>query len=297
MTLVVHIGYHKTGSTAIQSFLSKNREELSKSGLELPPGLSQWLGHPEIAWATSESTDPWQDRAYSLAEISEHYGPILEGSRSPDKIVLLTSEEFCRYDIIESKMEALASFLRPYDPIIVGYTRNPLDFLLSRYRHEVQSGAEQRPLVTFLANAPALHSANFGMRTNMWDKHFRGRCVWRSYDDVMKTSPSIVNHFLSLLGIDIAHMKVEDEDGELKIHPALIPAMRLIAGSTLPFEERHECFHMLIATGDKLPRAHLRDMLTDFGATPELLEKIEALAHVAVNTRRELADFVKTTIS
>ena len=297
MTLIVHIGYHKTGSTAIQSFLSKNRHELERAGLELPPGLSQWLGHPEIPWATSESTDPWQDRTYSLAEISNHYRPILESSRSPGKIVLLTSEEFCRYDIMESKMESLARFLLPYDPIIVGYTRNPLDFLLSRYRHEVQSGAEQRPLIKFLSNPPALHSANFGMRTGMWEKHFQGRCVWRSYDDVMKTSPSIVNHFLSLLGIDINHMKVEDEDGELKIHPALIPAMRLVAGSKLSFEERKECFHLLIATGDELPRAHLRDMLADLGATPDLLEKIEALASEEVNTSRAVAAFAQPAIN
>jgi hypothetical protein len=293
MTLVVHIGYHKTGSTAIQSFVANNRTLLSEAGLISPTGLSNWLGHPEIAWANAEANEHWQDRSYSIAEIADHYGPTLESSRSTENTVLLTSEEFCRYDLTDEKMESLAKFLLPYDPIIFGYTRNPLDFLLSRYRHEVQAGGEHRPLSSFLGDPSSLCSASFGTRTSMWEKYFHGRCVWRSYDKVMKQNPNVVAHFLSLLDIDIAHFEFEREDGELKIHPSLIPALRLISASGLPYDERVEAFQLLIETGDRLPRANLRDVFGDLGASPDLLHQIAVIADAKINTTRTFADFGK----
>jgi hypothetical protein len=61
MTLILHIGYHKPGSTALQSWLSNNRAELAQENIIFPTGLSEWLGHPEIAWAYNDANFPWQD--------------------------------------------------------------------------------------------------------------------------------------------------------------------------------------------------------------------------------------------
>ena len=49
--IVLHIGFHKTGSSAIQANLAEFATLYRKQGLVVPEGLSRWTGHPELAWA------------------------------------------------------------------------------------------------------------------------------------------------------------------------------------------------------------------------------------------------------
>ena len=116
MTVILHIGYHKTGSTALQSWLSNNRLALAEENIVFPIGVSPWLGHPEIAWACSGAKYSWQDKSYTLAEIEDLYTPYLEKSIKCNKMVVLSSEEFCRLDFSFEHLEILSRFLKKYNP-------------------------------------------------------------------------------------------------------------------------------------------------------------------------------------
>lgn len=201
MPLIIHIGYHKTGSTAVQSWLSSHRETLEDIGILYPLGLSTWLGHPEVAWQCADNRYSWQDRYYSEFEIGEHYVPLLERSRDPACKVVLSSEEFCRLDFDVDGLIRLKNFLGDFEPIIVGYFRDPFDFLLSRYRHEVQHGAEVRPIRHFLSDVDNIMSAHFQSRTSNWRQVFDGRCVFRNYSDPT-IGGAVEFSFGTLLGID-----------------------------------------------------------------------------------------------
>jgi hypothetical protein len=51
MKLVVHVGPHKTGTTAIQNMLSQNRRALLASGVFYPESITGRTGQHELAWA------------------------------------------------------------------------------------------------------------------------------------------------------------------------------------------------------------------------------------------------------
>lgn len=276
MTLVIHVGFHKTGSTAIQSFLSRKRNELAEQGVEVPPGLSSWLGHPEIAWACNGGVEPWQDRRYDLAEIEAHYRPYLESSFASDKIVLLTSEEFSRYEYCIEPMRRLKNFLGAYDPVIIGYTRDPFDFLLSRFRHETQEGRETRTLPQFLTNDLNLASASFWQRTAIWEELFHQRCIWRNYSNIAKNNKYIVSNFMGLLGLDITNEGVYEDD-EIKLHPVFLLALRTIWQAQLTPHEEEFLVSTLFSLGNRMPNLGMRGVIDYLGVTPELEAQIRNL--------------------
>lgn len=48
MKIIIHIGTHKTGRTAIQHYFNNNRQSLYSSGLYYPQGQESWPGHPRL---------------------------------------------------------------------------------------------------------------------------------------------------------------------------------------------------------------------------------------------------------
>lgn len=289
MMLVIHIGYHKTGSTAVQTMLDRNRQRLEAAGIIYPPGLSSWPGHPELAWSFERSRLPWQDRDYEAEEVRQHYAAILEEHRGSDRILLLSSEEFCRLEFDLRSMMELRAFLAPWRPVILGYGRDPLRFLLSRYRHEVQSGAERRPLRQFICQLTNLQSAAFGQRMLKWDQLFEGRCIFRSYDAVLAEGRSITEDFLSLLGhggrieaLDIAY-------DERKLNLALLEAHRILNAADLPPGQRYRLGTALLDLGDTLPEMTMAELARSLDLSPDLEGMVASLGMAGADMTRTLA--------
>jgi len=67
--IIIHIGTHKTGSTAIQHFFNRNREEFYSHGLYYPQGQETWHGHPQLAMMVrSDSTSIANEYVNSVIE-------------------------------------------------------------------------------------------------------------------------------------------------------------------------------------------------------------------------------------
>lgn len=265
MPLILHIGYHKTGSTAIQNWLTDNRENLNPHGIVYPSGLSSWLGHPEMSWAFETTRYPWQDQTYSLKQVLKHYKPHLVSSLDPNITVVLSSEEFCRLEFDLAALLRLRDALAVYAPIIVGYVRSPMPFLLSRYRHEVQHGAERRTLREFLLNFDNLISASFAFRTSVWRGVFPNSCIFRSYEDEFESCGSIVKSFGTLLGLDTLQYPPGHEEKETKMHPTLLDLTRLAAQSDIPTERKEQIFEDAFALSNRLPPTSLETLLATAG--------------------------------
>ena len=86
MNFIFHIGTHKTGSTAIQSFLFANRNRLLKSGILYPSVGLKDKAHHNAAW-TLKAGDINKTKALFL-KIER------EASSYEVDTVLLSSEEF-----------------------------------------------------------------------------------------------------------------------------------------------------------------------------------------------------------
>lgn len=290
MPLIIHIGYHKTGSTALQAWLESCRSELESHGVIYPAGLSNWKGHPELAWWAADNRYGWQDRFYGEAEVNEFYRPLLDESRDPEKTVLLSSEELCRLDFDLDGLIVLREFLAEYRPIIMGYFRDPLDFLLSRFRHEVQHGSELRPLRTYLANFDNLMSANFYSRTMRWQQCFDNRCVFRKYPDFI-TDGTIEFNFGNLLGLDHDFIKElirkspSYRQDEIQLHPALIDSVRMLVKSDLSKQDKEAMFGKLFEMSQALPRRTTMEYLTEIGLPDDIITMLNSLRTSDIDTK------------
>ncbi len=296
MSLVVHIGYHKTGSTALQKYLVERRPQLEERLVFFPPSLSNWLGHPEIPWSVSASQHAWQDRNYDFNEVLSHYAPWLEKSKDADATVIISSEEFCRCDFFPDSMDALARFFAPYGAIIVGFVREPLMFLLSRYRHEVQHGSEKRNLADFLSDSENIASASFSLRTKAWQERFPGSCIFRSYEHDLREDGSVVSSFLKIIGVEnsIDAKQLDFGDSERKMHPVLLDMARLVAGSDLPAFVKEELFDQAFAMSDRLPKMELREMLLRCGFIDEVTARLGAIPVMKFDTSETISTIINS---
>jgi len=291
LPLILHIGFHKTGSTALQEFFERERDNLSGRNIVVPKGLSSWLGHPELSWICQADRLPWQDRDYDSKDVLEHYRPYLELSRSAQTTVILSSEEFCRLEFRFQTMAAVNQILGDYRPIVVGYFRNPMAFLLSRYRHEVQNGHEFRSLRDFLLDVGNLLSAKFDFRCQMWDDLLDGRCLFRNYD-LLDPSSSIVDNFFSLIGVNDIRSPRGDTT-EIKIDVRMIDVFRALAASKLPKKDKSLLMGKMFLISEQLLDGDIRALIKSAGMAQEFDTLFASLTNDSISTDRTYEEILK----
>lgn len=230
MRLILHIGYHKTGSTAIQHALSNVRTNLLDSRIFIPQSRSKWTGSPDLAWACLPQQQQWADiEKGDPADILSSW--CAASSNANCDTIIISSEELCRLDLEPAGFARLVSILQPYDVSIIGYTRDPISFLLSRYRHEVQNGGEIRSVSDFLRNPHELTTADFVFRTSIWRAAFGDRVQTFDYHESMNKG-DIAPHFFQLIGMaDYISSDSSSQLKERRLHPALVDLRRYITVS------------------------------------------------------------------
>ncbi|OQP87250.1 hypothetical protein BTR14_07500 [Rhizobium rhizosphaerae] len=288
--MIIHIGFHKTGSTALQEFLFAEREALATRGIIIPPGLSSWLGHPELSWICQPERLPWQDRDYDPDAVLAHYRPYLELSRSPETTVILTSEEFCRLEFRYRTLSNVRDHLGAYQPIIVAFFRNPMKFLLSRYRHEVQNGYEPRALKDFILDVGNLLSAKFDFRCQAWDDAFDERGLYRNYD-LLDPEVSIVDHFFQLIDVHDIHQERQESD-ESKLDSRLLDMFRGLVLSELPREQKSDLMGKMFVLSDMLEGDNMGALARSNIMHAEFDSLFESLANRDIATERRYGDLL-----
>ena len=115
--LILHIGVHKTGTTAIQTFLYENREALNKQGFYMPDFLFCAEHKPvELRYSIIEKEEN-KTRAY-LGDIIDH------AKKLSCDTVIISDEDYCKtneYDLSDVKI-----FNEFFDQIeVLMYCRRP----------------------------------------------------------------------------------------------------------------------------------------------------------------------------
>ena len=189
----VHVGTHKTGTTAIQRFLAGNRERLAVDGLYYPQ--SGWLsgllpGHHNVVWELLG--DARFDRAAgSLGDV------VAEIARVQPRIGCLSSENFeylhARDDALVTLRDAIVAI--GYRPRIVVYVRLQRDYAESLYAELVKHGM-QVPFASFLDDVAG-------------DGVVRYDCGWTFRFDYTK----LVSRFADVFGADAVIVRAYRDGG------------------------------------------------------------------------------------
>lgn len=146
---ILHIGVEKTGSTSIQSALSKNRQKLLSHGVLYPRTLGEKSHIKAYALASESGMDEVKSQSGfdSLASIESARLRLLEQladeiSSNDPKIVCISNEHCSSRLLLRSEIRRLATLVQSFcDNIkVVIYLRRQGDALRSAYSTYVKTG-------------------------------------------------------------------------------------------------------------------------------------------------------------
>ena len=129
MKLVLHIGTHKAGSSAIQHLLWHNRDRLRKRGFCYPQLANGQTGHHDLAWAVRSATGGKTPRQVDPAVFSRLRASL---ERSDCHTAILSSEEF-EFATAPEQLRMIRKELPAEHTRIVVYLRRQDKYLVSEY--------------------------------------------------------------------------------------------------------------------------------------------------------------------
>ena len=125
--LIIHIGRHKTGTSALQFYLAKNAQFLAENGIIYPEsGRNGKIAHHQLHHALNQLD-------YDLIE--EIFSNIKEESLGYERTII-SSEGFQNLKVLSP----LTSLSTHYDEtVVICYLRETLSYLVSSYKQKVQA--------------------------------------------------------------------------------------------------------------------------------------------------------------
>ena len=187
-SLIVHMGPHKTGTTALQSFFCKNRTWLESQGLYYPTAGCVYGGHHNLAW------EILTDARYVLkqggwAQLCQE----LDG-RPGKESVLLSSEDFSVVSV--AQIGQMFQLFADWDITLLFVYRPLTEMIESLYAQQVKDGTTCLSMGAFAADRIA-----FDQRTQL-DRYFSLLIdLFAARVKVLAYKPDIVPCVVSALGL------------------------------------------------------------------------------------------------
>lgn len=131
----IHPGFHKTGTTGIQTIFTESRKRFMEEGLFYPYARGE--GHHRAAWALHERIWGWKDRGGKKTPISE-WNHLVKQTKRARKSALISSEFFS-----ELTLEEISKVRQAFSKVetTVIFTWRPLHKLLaSSYQQYLKYG-------------------------------------------------------------------------------------------------------------------------------------------------------------
>lgn len=237
-TLTLHIGAHKTGTTAVQHYCDTHRAALEAQGVLYPQ--TNWYHHAQhrLAFPFKNMTDPARgDRPDFETELAELNGAI--AATACDR-VLVSSEEFFSWPA--HAIAALRDGLRVDRVRILAVLRRPDDFLLSMYNQKAKTPGNSYafPIARFVGEPETIDpDIDYRACVRRWIDGFGLEAVsLHCYED-----GSPLDAVLGALGLAPAAPGTVLEQINRSVPGAVIEVMRRAKERRLPAETQKELFH------------------------------------------------------
>ena len=197
-TIYVHIGAHKTGTSAIQDFAFDNAAELRRQGYFYPRRPTYIKGHHPVTWALGVP-HPRADGSLQPEPVFTAFFNELE--KSAASALVLSSEGF--EFLVEPR--ALRQVTRQHRVVVLAYLRRQDRYVASMYNHHLRI-PETRYAGTiddFYRDRDLDPRLNYRRWLEPWVHTFgRENVHVRPYDRITRGRTSIVTDFCAMLGID-----------------------------------------------------------------------------------------------
>ena len=208
----IHIGTHKTGTTAVQQLLSRNESRLQQMGYLYPKAgrLERLPGQHNLAWQISGDRR-FRDNHGTIDDL------IREIKNSSDDVIL-SSEDFECSLYHTPTLSGFISLLQSHGFLVtvILYVRNQIDYLPRLYLTLLHSGLD----LTFdKVLGPTLVQGEFHWHEWIFnfdycdllrriDENANVDVIVRSYD---QARTAVCRDFLSIFNLTLGDLDVEDE--------------------------------------------------------------------------------------
>jgi hypothetical protein len=158
-TVYLHIGYNKTGTTAIQKTFFKNVKLLEKNNLFYPlecRGERESPAHHSLAesllFACNKPLPTFVNSGIYAKYSFDHYWKLLHQELAKTKCsgIFISSEAFSRFRQCESQIRFIKEQFGNYKVKILVYIREPIAYFESAYNQAIKSGNETRTIKKML---------------------------------------------------------------------------------------------------------------------------------------------------
>jgi hypothetical protein len=184
--LILHVGFHKSGTSALQETFSAQREELRAAGF-LYPSIGR-KAHHRIAWALTQRAWGWKKRGGEVTPF-KHFSKmasLINRSNSPK--VVLSSEFFS--ELTAEQIQKVVSGIRGREVKIL-FTLRPLAKLLgSSYQQYLKYGTKADYVEWLLSvlDEPGVSKIN----PTFWQRHMHGEVISKWVDAFGKDNVSVL---------------------------------------------------------------------------------------------------------
>lgn len=222
-TVYVHIGAHKTGSTAIQAYFSGHRQDFLASGLlypvaGIPPNLH---GHHYVPWLFRRQKDLSSLAADSISALKREIRDSVVDS------VLISSEEMENQRCPTNKIAKELNLDR-YSSVIVLFIRRQDDLIASAYASQLKQGRHIASLKDFVEAQLERRRGDFYALLMAWRRVLPDVNIKIvNYSDPLVASDA-VRVMCEALGVAIPVKTNVTSKNNVSIHPTYLPFLNFL---------------------------------------------------------------------
>lgn len=216
MKVILHIGWHKTGTSSLQTFLSNNKALLlEKHGIMYPDTGLISHAHHKLAWSLQDPlVSQWAKKISFNTPAEEIFTLLFTECRNRNaETVLLSSEEFSQTE--KYSISRLASVLKTHQVTIVAYIRRQDKYLESLYNQLIKTSfmRYKLDLDRFIENKIKEDGLNYMNYFPKWSAVFPGaEFIIRPYERELLLQNDICHDFL--------HHVLKCPEQEFQFNPA-----------------------------------------------------------------------------
>lgn len=200
-SVYLHIGTHKTGSTSIQRFLARADKELARQGVLYPK-----VGRPDTGWSNQYGQHElgWSVRGKRSIDDEQVWGDLKKKiDQYAGQRVVVSTEEF--EGCTSEEIRRIVAHLDPHPVHVIVYLRTPVQYLRSRYKQRVRTGAYSDSFVQFVEEM--IPRCNYLNLVSRWEQFDAIDSIEIRLFDKVKKEPGLEASFADVVGIDFEEIQ------------------------------------------------------------------------------------------
>lgn len=265
--LILHIGFHRTGTGAIQEVLHSSSIKLREHGVVYPEPSDRHPSHHDLALALGFDNNVPQEFFADPAELIERYARICR-DLGPGRTAVFSAAAFCTANDNITAFKRLETFVSslPLTPTILAVVRPPIDYVVSLYHHHLLShdsiaGFADLTFKAWLDASPwsdePIPAFAFDKRLQIWRDHFDDVRV-ADLCELATPTTSLIEGVLRTAGL---HCEVDrpNHRANVGVHPYLADAVRGLRANVMHRGEAQQAIDQLLRIGSLLPQVDAAD--------------------------------------